>query len=260
VTFRYPGQTNVALSGLTLKIAPGERVGIIGRVGSGKSTLGRLLAKLYEPAGGSVVLGGLDIANVDTADVRSAVGYLAQDTELFQGTLRDNLTLGRRDASDDEIAAALHFSGADLFVAAHPLGLAQPLGERGQGLSGGQRQAVGLARALLRQPQILFLDEPSSAMDTGTETELVRRLGNWCNAGRVLIVCTHRLQLLDLCERLIIIEGGRIVADGPKAQVLATLRANSAGLGGGAANSSGTPPPSTPQTKGASATSPASAS
>jgi ATP-binding cassette, subfamily C, bacterial LapB len=228
VAFRYPGQANLALGGLTIKIAPGERVGIIGRVGSGKSTLGRLLARLYEPASGSVVIGGLDIANVDTAEVRAAVGYLGQEIELFQGTLRDNLTLGRRDATDDEIAAALHFAGADGVVSAHPLGLAQPLGERGQGLSGGQRQAVGLARALLRQPKVLFLDEPSSAMDTGSETELVRRLGNWCNADRVLIVCTHRLQLLDLCERLIVMDAGRIIADGPKAQVLATLRSQTA--------------------------------
>jgi ATP-binding cassette, subfamily C, bacterial LapB len=224
VTFRYPGQANLALAGLTLKITPGERIGIIGRVGSGKSTLGRLLARLYEPASGTVMVGGLDIASVDTAEVRAAVGYLGQDIELFQGTLRDNLTLGRRDATVDEITAALHFAGADGVVAAHPLGLAQPLGERGQGLSGGQRQAVGLARALLRQPKVLFLDEPSSAMDTGSETELVRRLGNWCNSGRALIVCTHRLQLLDLCDRLIVMDGGRIIADGPKAQVLATLR------------------------------------
>jgi ATP-binding cassette, subfamily C, bacterial LapB len=224
VTFRYPDQANAALDDVSLSIRPGERVAIVGRVGSGKSTLGRLMARLYAPQAGQILIGGLDIQSVDSGDVRTTVGFVPQDIELFAGTLRDNLTLGARAASDAEIETAIALTGVDQFVASHPLGLGMQLRERGQGLSGGQRQAVGLARALLRQPKVLFLDEPSSAMDTGTEAELVRRLASWCDPTRVLIVCTHRLHLLELCDRLIVIEGGRIAADGPKAEVLSKLR------------------------------------
>jgi ATP-binding cassette, subfamily C, bacterial LapB len=224
VSFSYTDQATPALSNVSIKMAPGERIGIVGRVGSGKSTLGRLIARLYAASSGTLLVGGLDVLSVDPAEVRAAVGYVQQDVELFEGTLRENITLGHQSASEADIAQAIQIAGLEPFVAAHPLGLGLPLRERGQGLSGGQRQAVGLARTLLRQPKILFLDEPSSAMDIGTESELVRRLATWCTDARVLIVSTHRLQLLELCDRVIIIDNGQITADGPKAQVLASLR------------------------------------
>jgi ATP-binding cassette, subfamily C, bacterial LapB len=229
VSFTYAGRTTPALADVSLKIAPGSRVGIIGKVGSGKSTLGRVLARLYAPSLGMVSVGGLDVMRLDAAEVRASVAYVGQDADLIEGTLRDNITLGRRTASDAEIEHALYCSGADSVIASHPLGLGQPLGERGSGLSGGQKQAVALARAVLRQPKVLFLDEPSSAMDSGTEADLVRRLGGWVGPDRTLIVCTHRLPLLDLCDRLIVLDGGRVVADGAKADVMARLAALSAG-------------------------------
>ncbi len=225
VHFRYPGSELEALSNVTMRIASGERVGILGRVGSGKSTVGRLIAGLYPANSGTVLIDDAEIRRYDPAELRSEVGFVAQDAELFAGTLRDNITLGHSRASEAEIAEAVRVAGVDSFTRAHPQGLSLRLGERGCGLSGGQRQAVALARMLLKEPKILFLDEPSSAMDANTEAELIRRIREWCARGTTLILCSHRSSFLELVDRLIVLDGGKVVADGPRDDILRRLGA-----------------------------------
>jgi len=226
VSFSYPGTTVNALTNVTFRVAAGERVGLIGRVGSGKTTIGKLLAGLYVPSSGTILVDGIDVRGFESADLRTGVGFVSQDPELFAGTLRDNLTLGRPSASDEEVARATRMSGVDTFASTHPLGLGMQIGERGRGLSGGQRQAVALARMLIRQPTILFLDEPSSAMDTVTELALIQELDDLSRGSHTLMICTHRSSFLESVDRLLVVEGGRIVADGPKQSVLAALDAS----------------------------------
>jgi ATP-binding cassette subfamily C protein LapB len=227
VSFKYPGAGLETLRDVSFAIAPGERVGVIGRVGSGKTTIGRLLAGFYDPENGSILIDGVDIRHYDPAELRAGIGFVSQDSELFSGTLRENITLGNPLATEAEIAHAVRVSGVASFAATHPEGLAMAIGERGRGLSGGQRQAVALARMLIRRPRILFLDEPSSAMDTGTEAALIDHLREDLGPEDTLICCTHRGSFLDLVDRLIVIEGGRIAADGPKQAVLDALRSQS---------------------------------
>jgi len=224
VVFNYDGQGRPALNGMSLAIAPGERVGIIGKIGSGKTTLGKIAAGFFEPTHGAVLVGGTDTRAYETADLRAAIAYVPQEPELFTGTLRDNIVLGHPHAQAHEIDEAVRTSGVEAFAAMHPLGLNMPIGERGRGLSGGQRQAVALARMLLRNPKILFLDEPSSAMDAGSEAALVRNLAAWCGPDRTIVVCTHRGLFLNLVDRVIVLEAGAVVADGPRDEVLARLR------------------------------------
>ena len=226
VGFTYPGATEPALRGLALRIGAGERVAIIGKVGCGKTTVGRLIAGLYEPDEGAVLIDGVDIRQMDPADLRRGVGFLMQDVALFQGTIGDNIAAGRPQASDEAIIRAAQLAGVDAFVRSHPLGYDAPVGERGQNLSGGQRQAIGLARSLIADPQILVLDEPTSAMDTGAEGQLVARLPQILNRNQTLVVTTHRTALLAAASRLVVMDAGQIVADGPREQVLAALRDN----------------------------------
>ena len=226
VKFSYPDTAAPALNGVSLSIKAGERVGLIGRVGCGKTTIGRLAVGLYEPDEGSVLIDGTDSRQMDPADIRRGVGLLMQDVVLFQGSIRDNIAAGRPQADDATILQAARLAGVDSFVAAHPLGYDAPVGERGQNLSGGQRQAIGLARLLIAEPKILIMDEPTSAMDTGSEAQLVARLPTILNAGQTLIITTHRTALLAAVERLIVMDAGHIVADGPREEVLAALRQN----------------------------------
>ena len=224
VTFAYPGASAETLKDISLSIKPGERVGIIGRVGSGKTTIGRMLAGLFAADKGVILVDGVDIRHYEPAELRAGVGFVSQDPELFLGTLRENIILGKPNASESEIAEAVNISGVQGFSAVHPLGLNMPIGERGRGLSGGQRQAVALARMLLRRPKVLFLDEPSSAMDTNTELALINHLRESLGDDDTLIVSTHRNSFLELVDRLIVIEGGGLVADGPKDVVLDALK------------------------------------
>jgi len=224
VSFSYPNVKTPTLESVNLNIRAGEAVGIIGRVGSGKTTLGRLICGLYFPQKGNILIDGAEIRQFSPADLRAGVGYVSQDPELFTGTLRSNITLGCRDAGEDDINWAVTLAGVDKFTADHPLGLDLPVGERGRTLSGGQRQAVALARALLRRPKIIFLDEPSGAMDLGSEKLLIARLGEITAAGVTLLVSTHRGALLDAVDRLVVIEAGRVATDGPKDKVLAALQ------------------------------------
>jgi ATP-binding cassette, subfamily C, bacterial LapB len=224
VTFSYPGQKQPALDKASFVIKPGERVGLIGRIGSGKTTIGKLVLGLYEPDQGAVLIAGTDLRQIDPADLRRNVGCVLQDVFLFHGTIRDNIALGAPVADDQAVLRAARIAGVEDFVARHPLGFDLNVGERGERLSGGQRQAVAVARALLLDPPVLVLDEPSSAMDHGAEGRLKQRLEEIL-PGKTLILATHRASLLSLVERLIVLDGGRVVADGPRHDVLKSLAA-----------------------------------
>jgi ATP-binding cassette subfamily C protein LapB len=224
VTFRYPNASENALDKISFKIGPGERIGIIGRVGSGKTTVGRLLAGFYEPSEGRILIDGVDVRQYDPADLRTGVGFALQDTDLFFGKLRDNIALGRPEATDDEILEAARLAGVEAFIAGHPLGYDMPISEGGRSLSGGQKQAIGLARVLIRKPKVLFLDEPTAHFDVRSEGEFIERLKTLASREMTIVVSTHRLSLLALVERLLLFDRGRLVADGPRDQVIAMLQ------------------------------------
>ncbi len=223
VSFSYPNSQTSALDNVSFKINPGEKVGIIGRIGSGKTTLEKIILKLYAPTQGQVLIDGVDINQIDPADVRRAIGYVPQDPVLFYGTLKHNLTIASPFVADEDVLAAASMAGVDEFAANHPEGYNMMVGERGDSLSGGQRQSIAIARALVNNPQILLLDEPSSNMDHQSESQLKQRL-KAASTGKTVILVTHRTSLLDLVDRIMVIDHGRIVADGPKAQVVEALR------------------------------------
>lgn len=223
VDFQYPDQSSLALKNITLTIEPGERVAIIGPIGSGKTTLGKLLLGLYAPTTGMVTIDDTDIRQIDPAELRRFIGYVPQDITLFRGTIRDNIILGSPDVEDSFILRAADLSGVSEFVGKHAKGFDLEIGEQGRGLSGGQRQSVAIARALLHDPPILVFDEPSSSMDNRTETRLKQNL-NQLLPGKTLILITHRGSLLDLVERIILIDNAMVVADGPRDQVMTAIR------------------------------------
>ena len=225
VSFTYPNAPGKALDKVTFKIEGGERVGIIGRVGSGKTTVGRLLLAFYEAQEGRILVDGVDSRQYDPADLRSGIGFAMQDTDLFFGKLRDNITLGYPAASDEEVLAAARLAGVESFIASHPMGYDMPISEGGRSLSGGQKQAIGLARVLIRKPKILFLDEPTAHFDVRSETEFLERLKALDDSKMTIIISTHRLSLLSMVDRLLLFDGGRLVADGPRDKVLALLQA-----------------------------------
>ena len=223
VNFRYPSAANDALSDLNLKIEPGERIGIIGRVASGKSTLGRLLCGLYAPTDGVMTIDGLDSRQFHPHQVRDAFRFVGQDAELFSGTVRENLMLGAAQADDAQLIDAVVRSGADIFLSRDAAGFDLPVGERGSRLSGGQKSLLVLARALVSPSKLLFLDEPTGAMDTQTENYFIEHLKGALAPKQTLIVSTHRHQMLSIVDRLIVIDRGRIFADGPRDQILGSL-------------------------------------
>ena len=222
VTFAYPGQKLAALDNVTLKIREGDKVGLIGRIGSGKTTIEKLMLGLFEPNEGSVLVDGIDVRQLDPADLRRNIGCVPQDIFLFHGTLRENITLGAPYVDDTAVLRAARLSGVEDFASRHPMGYDMNVGERGESLSGGQRQAVAIARALLLQPPIMVLDEPTSAMDNSAENRFKQRLSNELG-GHTLILVTHRASLLTLVDRLVVMDSGKVVADGPKEQVLKAL-------------------------------------
>ena len=223
VKFAYPGRTDSALEGLSFKIAAGEKVALIGRVGSGKSTIQRLIMGLYQPLEGAVLIDGIDLRQLDPADVRRNCGYVSQDVTLFYGSLRENIAFGLPYADDSAIVAAAEVAGMTELVNRHPRGYDMPVGERGESLSGGQRQGVGLARAVLHNAPMLLLDEPTSAMDFSTESQITTRIGAFAHDKTVVLV-THRTSMLAMVTRVIVIDGGRIVADGPRDRIMAALQ------------------------------------
>jgi ATP-binding cassette, subfamily C, bacterial LapB len=226
-SFRYPQASVDSLSGINFKVEPGERIAIIGRVASGKSTLGRLMCGLYAPTEGEMLVDGLDSRQYHPHQLRDAFRFVGQDAELFSGSVRDNLMLGAAKADDQQLIDAVVRSGADVFLSRDAAGFDRPVGERGSLLSGGQRSLLVLARALVTPSKLLFLDEPTGAMDTQTELYFIEKLKGALAKDQALIVSTHRHNMLSICERLIVIDAGKIVADGPRDQVLGKLAAAS---------------------------------
>jgi ATP-binding cassette subfamily C protein LapB len=223
VSFRYPGAEEDALTKVSFKIKAGEHAAILGRMGSGKTTIHKLILGLYQPTAGAILIDGIDARQIDPAELRRCVGYVQQDTQLFYGSMRDNITISSPHVDDSTVLAAAHVGGIDEFVNAHPKGFDMLVGERGETLSGGQKQGVGIARAFISKPAILLLDEPTSAMDHSGEEAIKRRLIE-ATKNKTLVLISHRSSLYDLVNRIIVIDSGRIVADGPKDQVTDALR------------------------------------
>lgn len=224
VAFAYPNRKDATLAGLTFKIKAGEKVALIGKVGSGKTTIQKLIMGLYQPSNGAVLLDGVDMRQLDPADVRRNVGYVSQDVTLFYGSMRENITFGMPHATDDAVVAAAEMAGLAEFIQRHPQGFDLPVGERGEFLSGGQRQGVGIARAALHNTPILLLDEPTSAMDFSTEAYVTQRMTEFTRNKTVVLV-THRTSMLSFVDRVIVVDQGKIVADGPRESIMQALAA-----------------------------------
>ncbi|MCD6190458.1 MAG: type I secretion system permease/ATPase [Sulfurimonas sp.] len=224
VTFSYPNTDVPALKNVSFIITPGEHVAIIGRIGSGKSTIEKLLLGLYEPDAGQILIDGIDINQIDPADLRKNMGYVSQDIMLFRGTVKDNITFRASHASDGAMIRAAQISGASDFIKKHPKGYEMPIGERGQGLSGGQRQTIGIARAFLLSAPIMLMDEPSNAMDQITEAKLLDNLQTALKGTTSLLV-TQKMNLLKIVDRVLVVNEGKIIIDAPKEEALLKLQA-----------------------------------
>lgn len=224
VSFSYSEDTEPALQNATFTIEPGEKVAILGRVGSGKSTLLRLILGFYEPSSGMILVNGTDIRQLDPAELRRRLGYIAQENGLFFGSLKENILMGAPWADEEELLKAAKLSGVERYASRHPRGYDLPIGERGERLSGGQRQAINIARALIAKPAVLVMDEPTSAMDANAEREFIANIEAYgTEAGRTLVLSTHKPSMLKLADRIIVMDQGRIAANGPKAEVMRQL-------------------------------------
>ncbi|MGP8308662.1 type I secretion system permease/ATPase [Vibrio sp. YIC-376] len=223
VTFYYPNSPIASIRDLSLTINPGEKVAIIGRIGSGKTTLERLIMGLYQPTEGHVRIDDTDIAQLHHVDIRRNIGCVPQDPNLFFGSIRDNITMGRPLTDDRDVMDAANRAGVTAFTQSDPAGLERQVGEGGAMLSGGQRQAVTIARAFLGRPPVLLMDEPTSAMDNRSEMHIKHQLSQ-LKPSETLIFITHKTAMLDIVDRIIVMEKGSIIADGPKAQVLNDLK------------------------------------
>ena len=223
VSFAYPDSQQQALTDINLKIRPGEHVAILGKNGSGKTTLEKLIMGLYQPSQGSVLIDGIDMRQLDITQLRRNVGYVPQDVSLFQGSLKHNIVLTSPNEDSENLLRVIRLAGLEAMIRLHPEGINMPVGERGQQLSGGQRQSVGIARALLNDPPLLILDEPTASLDHTSE-EVIKRNLEKESQGKTMILVTHRSSLLQLAERLVVIDRGRIMADGPKETVMEALR------------------------------------
>ena len=219
VVFSYPGASRPTLDGVSFQIAPGEKAAVVGKVGSGKTTVVKLILGLFNPDSGAVLIDGVDVRQIDPADLRRTLGVVLQDVWLMGGTIKQNIALGGQYPSDAEILHAAHVAGVEDFVRQHPEGYGLRLGERGEGLSGGQRQAVAIARALLGTPTILLFDEATSAMDMGAEAQLLQRLHEEIGQ-RTFVTITHKGTMLQRMDKLIVLDQGRVTMQGTPDQLL----------------------------------------
>jgi ATP-binding cassette, subfamily C, bacterial LapB len=222
VTFKYPDQPTRVLDNVSFKVEQGEKVGILGKIGSGKSTVLRLAAGLYDPDDGAIMIDDTDIRQIIPEDVRANMAMVLQDVFLFSGTVKENITMGHPDIKDEDILKAAEISGVQEFIGAIPNGYDLHLRDRGEGLSGGQKQALAICRALVRNAPMVMMDEPTSSMDTASEHKLIYRLKEELK-DRTLLIVTHRPTLLELVDRIIVVEQGKIVANGPKDDVIKML-------------------------------------
>lgn len=223
VTFSYPDAEIPALKEVSFVINPGEHIGIIGRIGSGKSTIEKLILKLYEPTEGSILIDDVDIAQIDPARLRRFIGYVSQDISLFRGTVKENILYRAPTSSDDELLVAAHQSGVDEFIKRHPLGYNMPIGERGEGVSGGQRQSIGIARALLSKAPLMLMDEPTNALDQLSEAKLMKNF-RLAFRGKTLLLVTQKLSLLTNVSRVIVMHEGKVFLDGQRDEVIKALK------------------------------------
>ncbi|RFF26506.1 MULTISPECIES: type I secretion system permease/ATPase [unclassified Wenzhouxiangella] len=223
VSFAYPGAQQQALTDINLNISAGEHVAILGKNGSGKTTLEKLIMGLYQPTQGSVLIDGIDMRQLDITQLRRNIGYVPQEVSLFQGSLKHNIVLTSPDEDTERLLRIVRLTGLDSTIRHHPEGINMPVGERGQQLSGGQRQSVGIARALINEPPLLLLDEPTASLDHTSEEQIKKNLAIE-SQDRTLVLVTHRSSLLELAQRLVVIDRGRIVADGSKETVMEALR------------------------------------
>jgi len=226
VSFVYPETQNMVLDRVSFSITPGEKVGIIGRIGSGKSTILRLMMNLYAPQEGTILIDDTDYRQVDPADLRKSMAYIAQDVILFQGSVRDNIVAGRLHASEDEVLRVAKACGVHEFISRHPLGYDAPVGEHGNALSGGQRQAIAMARAMMLGPNIFLCDEPTNAMDTQAEQVFCDYVQKNIE-GKTFVLVTHKHNMLSLVDRLILMHEGKLIMDGPRDDVVAALHSGS---------------------------------
>ena len=222
VSFCYPDEQKEALTTVSFRIKPGEKVGIIGQVGSGKSTIAKILMGFYAPAEGAVFIDGLDIKQIDPVDLRHNFSFVPQDVVLFSGTVRDNITLKSPHADDQAIITAADVGGVNSFTDRHPMGMDLQVGERGLNLSGGQRQSVALARSFIHDSPIVLLDEPTNSMDYNTEMHVIANLKK-VTRKKTTIIITHKPTILEVVDRLIVMDNGRVVMDGSKEDVIAKL-------------------------------------
>jgi ATP-binding cassette subfamily C protein LapB len=212
VTFKFPGASQPIINDLSLKIPAGQRVAVVGKMGSGKSTFTRLLAGIYEPEEGSVLIDGVDVRQIEKSDLRRNIGITLQESWLFAGSIRDNILMGSFEYDDEHLIKICKIAGVDDFVAAHPKGYDMIVKERGAGLSGGQKQAINLARSLLHEPSVLLLDEPTSSMDQQTERSVVQALSEF-QTGKTMVAVTHRNSILQIVDRVLVMEKGKVVTD-----------------------------------------------
>lgn len=223
VSFAYPGSDVLVLNDVSFKISNGEKVGIIGRIGSGKSTLEKLLLRLYEPTSGTILIDGIDINQINPADLRKHIGYVSQDIQLLRGTLKENIIYRASYTGDEELKRAAEISGVDEFVKRHPMGFDMPIGERNVGISGGQKQSIGIARAFLYDTSIMLFDEPSNAMDQMTESRLIKSLNEHLKEKTTLLI-TQKMNMLELVDRVIVMSDSKVYLDGKKSDVIKALQ------------------------------------
>ena len=212
VSYKFEGASQPVINNLSFKIPVGQKVALVGKMGSGKSTLSRLIAGIYEPTEGAILIDGVDVRQIDQADIRKNIGIMLQESWLFSGTIRENIQMGYNEYDDDHLLRVCKIAGVDDFVGSHPKGYDLEIKERGKGLSGGQRQTINLARSLLHDPSVLLLDEPTSSMDQGSEQKIVAALQEAC-ADKTMLIVTHRNPILTMVDRVFVLENGTVVAD-----------------------------------------------